>query len=408
MQKNFKLKLQNALNQLTDADSPALIVGGRRRNRKKRRPRNCRLNKRRNKKGESIDNTPAETPQSPRKTFIDPQEVSESKQPLVSCLDIEEPIFAVYPEPHLKKSSIVDDGKSLYNSEESLNNKEVSGDIELHEEETREDLYNVATEDDITDTYETENRKLLPRLHSEDSGVFDDEEDWNQQNLVTFEDDDSALSDNEFDGLDNELPAENKDTIELESEESESNINGTSNTVIKKKAPEIISAEFSEVDPFLTKFEELGDDDKEDVIFDLAELKDKSLKPCEDDISPRHDNDKFQLTSSLYEPTGLEDEVPRRISLDLLSDDDEDVVLFEAGGRKELSIVCNPLYEQSLKEDADDVSVKSYQQGFKTDFENINLIRLPATDKAAQKEMKESSPLIRKTPDDEIACCVIL
>ena len=44
MQTTFKLKLQNALNSLnfTDADSPALIVGGRRRNRKKRRTRHGR------------------------------------------------------------------------------------------------------------------------------------------------------------------------------------------------------------------------------------------------------------------------------------------------------------------------------------------------------------------------------
>lgn len=47
MQKSLKAKLQNAVNQVTSfagADSPALIVGGRRRNRKKRKNKNGRVN----------------------------------------------------------------------------------------------------------------------------------------------------------------------------------------------------------------------------------------------------------------------------------------------------------------------------------------------------------------------------
>lgn len=410
MQKNFKLKLHNALNQLnlTDADSPALIVGGRRRNRKKRRSRNGH-NRKRNKKGESIDNTPAETPESPRKIFKDRLEVSKSKQPLVSCLDIEEPVFCVYPEQKLKKSSVSDDSCDLHDDiDEDLAHMENDGCTTKYRMEGNKDLNEIASEDDLSDTDDTNDRKVLPRLHSADSGVFDDEEDWNQQSLMTPEDDDSALSDNEFDGLDHELHTENKDSTEIKGNDSDTNIDGDSNTFEKEKAPVIISADFSEVDPFLEEVERIGVDEKEEVIFDLAELKNNRLKACEEDVSPRPDNDKFQLKSSLNEPTELEDEVPHRIPLDLLSDEEDDVVLFEAGGRKDLSIICNPLYEQSLKEDTDDVSVKSYQQGFKTDFENINLIRLPATDRAAQKEMKESSPLIRKSPNDDIACCVIL
>lgn len=377
-----------------------------------------------------MDDTPAQTPESPRKTFKDHQEVSKSKQSLVSCLDIEEPIFAVYPAA-LKKAEIPGDNNSLYSSKGSLNNNDYKGNSKLTEDTESEDLENG---DGIADTYETDDRK--PRHHSEDSGVFDDEEEWNQQHLVSFEDDDSALSENEFDGKDQESPTDRwesidhsevlpQDSVSAETGETDAaweeaeidddfeDVELTENSedssaLVKDKAPEILSAGFSEVDPFLTKFEE--PDDREDVIFDLAELQDKTLKLCDadDDISPRHDNDTFQLTSSLYEPTGLEDEVPHRISLDLLSDDEDDVVLFEAGSRKELSIVCNPLYEQSLKEETDAASVRSFQQGFKTDFDNINLIRLPATDKAAQKEMKESSPLITKNPADEIACCVIL
>lgn len=436
MQKTLKLKLHNALNQLNlaDADSPALIVGGRRRNRKKRKSRNG-TNRKRNKKGEFIDDTPAQTPESPRKTFIDHQEVSESKQSLVSCLDIEEPIFAVYPAA-LKNAETLDVNNSLYSSEESLNNKDLTSSSILTEE-TEKDLEELDNDNCTVDTYETEDRKL--RHNSEDSGVFDDEEDWNKQHLVSFEDDDSALSENGFDGKDQENPTDCCESIdqseiipqdpvsaetgkidaaweEVEIDNSfeevelsdENENNEDSSALVKEKAPEILSADFSEVEPFLTKFEE--PDDREDVIFDLAELQEKPLKLCheDDDISPRRDNNTFQLMSSLYEPTELEDEVPHRISLDLLSDDEDDVVLFEAGGRKELSIVCNPLYEQSLKEDTDAASVRSFQQGFKTDFDNINLIRLPATDKAAQKEIKESSPLISKTPADEIACCVIL
>ena len=41
--------------------------------------------------------------------------------------------------------------------------------------------------DDFIETYDkenSENKRGLPRHHSEDSGVFDDEEDLNQQNLV--------------------------------------------------------------------------------------------------------------------------------------------------------------------------------------------------------------------------------
>jgi hypothetical protein len=45
MHQSLKLKLQHAVNQaaFADADSPALIVGGRRRNRKKRKNKNGKL-----------------------------------------------------------------------------------------------------------------------------------------------------------------------------------------------------------------------------------------------------------------------------------------------------------------------------------------------------------------------------
>lgn len=63
--------------------------------------------------------------------------------------------------------------------------------------------------------------------------------------------------------------------------------------------------------------------------------------------------------------------------MDLLIDDEkDDEVLFDAGSRKELSITCNPLYEQSLKDEEDKLSIKSYQSGFKTNFDNVNHIRV--------------------------------
>ena len=68
--------------------------------------------------------------------------------------------------------------------------------------------------------------------------------------------------------------------------------------------------------------------------------------------------------------------MPERISLDLLSDDEDDVVLFDAGSQKEPGIICNPLYEQSLKEEQETLSAKGYQVGFRPDFDTVNFIRV--------------------------------
>lgn len=63
--------------------------------------------------------------------------------------------------------------------------------------------------------------------------------------------------------------------------------------------------------------------------------------------------------------------------MDLLIDDDkDDEVLFDAGARRDLSITCNPLYEQSLKEEEDKLSIKSYQSGFKTNFDSVSYIQV--------------------------------
>ena len=81
----------------------------------------------------------------------------------------------------------------------------------------------------------------------------------------------------------------------------------------------------------------------------------------------------------LVVPTGLEGEEAIRVPLDLLIDDDDDEVLYEAGHRKELSIICNPLYDHALKEEEDSISIRSYQSGFKTNFDNINFVQVDLT-----------------------------
>lgn len=68
--------------------------------------------------------------------------------------------------------------------------------------------------------------------------------------------------------------------------------------------------------------------------------------------------------------------MPQQIPLDLLSDDEDDVVLFDAGSRSEPGIICNPLYEQTLKEEHEATYVRSYQVGFKPDFDAVNFIRV--------------------------------
>lgn len=393
MQTTFKLKLQNALNSVnfTDADSPALIVGGRRRNRKKRRTRYGH-NKRKNKKGDNCTETPAETPEPSRKSFINRRE---TQPPKVSCLDIEEPVFAVSPKAQkdYTQTGIIKDAER-----NNFKASEAEDFLYLENTDTNHltEGFETIDHDDVPETYGYENsesKRGLPRHHSEDSGVFDDEEDLVQQSLGTVDDDDSALRENDAD-----CPE-----IDPGGETGPSEI--ADESVHDERIHEIADQETEQA-----AFEEVpiddGDeeDDAEDVIFDLTDLKNKTLEDG-DYISPTDET--FQL-KSLSEPTDLEDEIPERISLDLLSDDDDDVVLFDAGSQKEPAIICNPLYEQSLKEEQDAQSARSYQVGFKPDFDTVNFIRLPATDKAAKKEMKESSPLISKQSGDELPCCVIL
>lgn len=398
MQTTLKLKLKHALNNFNfaDADSPALIVGGRRRNRKKRRPRNGQ-NRRKNKRGD-INDSPAETPECSRKSFAN-LDYSETKQQKVSCLDIEEPVFAVSTKENTKENAV----RNVSSREENLifEQAQTEGE-EIHEEKDVElegflavevtNLYN------LTEACENETRQTMPRHHSEDSGVFDDENDWTQLNLGTL-DDDSALSDNE------EVPEY------ISSEEREQ--------CAPLQITEIVHDELSRNDKELTYKDTLEkvptedcdhgeDNDKEDVIFDRTNLKEKILKTSDGEISPIDNNNRFQLKSVLNEPTELEDGMPQQIPLDLLSDDEDDVVLFDAGSRSEPGIICNPLYEQTLKEEHEATYVRSYQVGFKPDFDAVNFIRLPTTDKAAKKEMKESSPLIRKQSGDELPCCIIL
>lgn len=78
-----------------------------------------------------------------------------------------------------------------------------------------------------------------------------------------------------------------------------------------------------------------------------------------------------------YGPTELEDEVPFLLPMDLLIDDDNtDEVLYDARSKRELNITCNPLYEQSLDDEEDKLSVKTFQSGFQTNFDNVNFIQV--------------------------------
>lgn len=68
--------------------------------------------------------------------------------------------------------------------------------------------------------------------------------------------------------------------------------------------------------------------------------------------------------------------------MDLLIDDDkDDEVLYDAGSKKELSITCNPLYEQTLKDEEDRLSLQTFQSGFQTNFDNVNFIQVTYLEK---------------------------
>ena len=83
--------------------------------------------------------------------------------------------------------------------------------------------------------------------------------------------------------------------------------------------------------------------------------------------------------SPVLDPTVLERDDPIQLPMDLLIHDekDEDVIFEVNAARRNPNITCNPLYEHSLRdEEAEKFSLKSFQSGFKTDFDNVNFIRV--------------------------------
>ena len=85
----------------------------------------------------------------------------------------------------------------------------------------------------------------------------------------------------------------------------------------------------------------------------------------------------YLLPITDYGPTVLEDEAPFQLPMDLLIDDDNtDEVLYDARSKRELNITCNPLYEQTLEDDEDTLSVQTFQSGFQTNFDNVNFIQV--------------------------------
>lgn len=411
MHQSLKLKLQHAVNQaaFADADSPALIVGGRRRNRKKRKNKNGQT-KRKQKKGaiqEAPKMTSSITPDFEYfKDYV-------PKKATITCVDIEEPMFVYEPASNTQTLFTGLSMDSLYNSNERLDSSKSRHDSGC-ESEAKSDDEEVSSDENN----EVPTKTGLPRAHSQDSGVYDDSfevesvdvanvedepvEDAteNETNLCNLKDEieeaernitstDDNIDDNNFEEID---LTDNKDTTELPPQ------------TVEQKEIKIITAldHISDTQHFLNLIE--GEDD---IIFDITQLE---LNTTQDDISNISKNN-FQLKAnkgSNFNPTALEDEaIPHRFPMDLLIDDDkEDEVLFDAHARKELSITCNPLYEQSLKDEDERVSIKSYQSGFQTNFDNVHYIRIPGA--ASNQTAKESSRLLRSQRDEDIACCVIL
>ncbi|XP_045164485.1 clumping factor B-like isoform X2 [Mercenaria mercenaria] len=433
MQRSLKLKLQNAVNQISfaDTDTPALFVGGRRRNRKKRKNKNGQA-KRKNKKGTESEHPFVLTsitpdfeyyqdyvPQRPAITSV------ETERP-VSCLDIGEPMFIYEPEGKTQILITNPDRDSLYCSNESLDSSHSRHDSGCEQEPKSDDDFEIILDQETNadkDTEQDSHKKGFPRTHSRDSGVYDEEDEDVSVVDAGFDEemaDDSTLSDisneekvscslkDELEQAESSLASTTEfdedvsqfEEIDLSEDTKETDIKESDEQSEIKIITDINHISHAE------HFLKLGDDDDDDdIIFDISQLE---LNTTEEDIS-NIGKENFQLKineGSIFDPTDLEEHTPQRLPMDLLIDDDkDDEVLFDAGTRKELSITCNPLYEQSLKDEEDKLSIKSYQSGFKTNFDNVNHIRIPGT--APNKSQKESSRLL-SSQDDDLACCVIL
>jgi len=451
MQKTLKAKIQNAISLQSsyDAESPALFVGGRRRNRKKRKNKNGQK-KHKTRKGVATAAPPrVATPSTPDSdsAYEDLVPIYSVKRPLVSCLDIREPVFYDPMTSSMFGGEELRD--SVYNSNDSLVSLS-SG----HDSGTEHD--DIKQTDDVEITVEevvSDKKGGFPRTNSRDSGVYDDgsvedagygdemvdEITDEQEEQITddafensisdecfeevFKDDDQVIecidlpTDAEgkhLDDFDDIDLADDQETVEQDNKEA-IDVDNVEPVVFDRDTLENIR-EIKTIEEGISIVNFVQPEDEDEIIFDLSQLE---VNNTQEGFS-RMPKSKgiYKLSDILDAPTSLEDEeMPFRVPMDLLIDDDDtDEVLFEAAGKKkDLCITCNPLYEHQLREEEDRVSIKSYQGGFKTDFDNINLIQLQTTasGKTSRKPMKESSPLIKRQQagsdgDNELACCVIL
>ncbi|WAR27197.1 hypothetical protein MAR_012901 [Mya arenaria] len=354
MRESLKLILQHAVTNTTshaDAGAPAVFVGGRRRNRKKRKPRNDVAPKR--------------------------------KYPLVTCVDLEDPVFVYDVTSGRKHGDKESDKDSLYNSIDRIKKGELS------------------------------------RTHSRDSGMFDDVIDDTSYDVTTANgqvndnDHDDIIDDDASDDVstDDVAAADESETDEgliscsdtISQAESVQNVSYVENCNVDDVNDNVTSLEKEEraiLDEFEEQFEEIDlNEEKQDIIEigdgylplseELAQAEVSGLKTddpvardaemvsmeTESGVAPSQEGD---VARKVLYPTVLESDGPIQIPMDLLIDDDkEDEVLFDASARRDLNITCNPLYEQTLKEEENDkFSLKSFQSGFQTNFDNVNFIQV--------------------------------
>ncbi|KAL4225848.1 hypothetical protein ACF0H5_013837 [Mactra antiquata] len=311
MQKSLKLKFQNAVNQIAfaDGDTPALFVGGRRRNRKKRK----------NKNGQNKKKTKKETEQEAPilLTSVTPDfeyyEDFKPRKSTVSCLDIEEPMF-IY-EPVKNKQTLITvqtEYDSLYNSNESLDSTKTRRDSGCEDEEKlTDDDDDDNNSNDHVEANNTIKDKIdetvkFPRLHSRDSGVYDDVEDdvtsvddagfYDEsvdESLVSTSDESEVVASikDELAKAESDLVSsadvtgddETFEEIDLtnndEDESEQDNVNSTVESNNVQNEIKIIT----EIDHISDRehFLNIVDDD-DDIIFDISQLE---LNTTQDDIS---------------------------------------------------------------------------------------------------------------------------
>ncbi|XP_052284996.1 uncharacterized protein LOC127881286 isoform X2 [Dreissena polymorpha] len=436
MQKSLKLKLQYALSKpAADAETPAVFVGGRRRNRKKRKPKHGQTKKKRN----EMSTVPPVLNRSFAPDFEYYQDVVRPAAK-VTCVDIEEPVFTeepkqVYPtrrdsgcdedfeddsEPAITMNTSTPMLKDIcrthsrdsgvYDGDVTIFTDDVTSDSGLPDEQTSDEGIASMVEANVSKC-SAESVEHGDRRKDVQDDIADD---------ITA--DDIAADENANRHLDS--TEEQFDEIDLDSEyedERDPTLDAVPLSVELAEAYAIDGVEQETAAEATDEQGNVGDNadrflklDEDEVIFDLSQLE---VNNTERELSTierwrqqlRQNNEK---SGWIFDPTVLESDEPIQVHMDLLIDDDkDDEVLYEAGGsRRDLNITCNPLYEHTLKdEETEKISLKNFQSGFKTDFDNVNFIQIPT--KPGGKKTKESSPLLKNGESenaDEIVCCTIL